>query len=233
MKIAIISDIHGNLEALTSAFQVIQSRGITKIFCLGDIVGYGADPGACIDFLVNHHVRAVVGNHDRALFDRHVLMCFNRNAKHAIEWTQQHLTETQKEYLHSLPYVMTEGECTFVHASPLQPQEWDYLMSYRDASAAFPAFSTAICWIGHTHVPEIFAEDVTRETLERGKRFIVNVGSVGQPRDHDNRLSFCIFDTKDWNFEHIREPYDIAAAHKKIIDAGLPRWLGDRLANGS
>jgi predicted phosphodiesterase len=233
MKIAIISDIHGNLEALTTAFQIIQSRGIKEIFCLGDIVGYGADPGACIDLLASHHVRAVAGNHDRALFDRHVLMCFNRNAKYAIEWTLQHLTETHKEYLHSLPFVMTEGECTFVHASPLQPEEWDYMMSYRDAASAFPAFSTPICWIGHTHVPEIFAEDVTGEPLERGKRFIVNVGSIGQPRDHDNRLSFCIFDTEDWNLEHIREPYDITAARKKIIDAGLPRWLGDRLANGS
>ncbi|MCX6138236.1 MAG: metallophosphoesterase family protein [Ignavibacteriales bacterium] len=233
MKIAIISDIHGNLEALTAAFRVIETKGIKTVYCLGDIVGYGANPGECIDLLLRHNARTVVGNHDRALFDKHILMCFNRNAKHAIEWTHQQLTEAQKNCLESLPYVLTEGDSTFVHASPLRPEEWDYLMSERDAIAAFPAFSTPLCWIGHTHVPDVFTENAQNQVLERGRRFIVNVGSIGQPRDHDSRLSFCIFDTDDWSMEHIREEYDIASARKKIIDAGLPRWLGDRLVNGS
>jgi predicted phosphodiesterase len=233
MKIAVLSDIHGNLEALTAAFRTIESKGIRSVYCLGDIIGYGADPGPCIDLLMKRNIQTVVGNHDRALFDNHVLMCFNRNAKYAIEWTRQRLTQEQMNFLESLPYAVTDGDSTFVHASPLRPEEWDYLMSQRDAEASFPAFTTPLCWIGHTHMPDAFAEDGKERMPERGGRFIINVGSIGQPRDHDSRLSFCVFDTEDWSLEYVREEYDIEMAKKKIIDAGLPRWLGDRLLNGS
>jgi diadenosine tetraphosphatase ApaH/serine/threonine PP2A family protein phosphatase len=232
MKIAIISDIHGNLEALTHAFEVIDARHVAKVYCLGDIVGYGANPAECIDLLVQRSVESVAGNHDRALFDLSVRASLNRSAREAIEWTMGQLSETQQEFLRNLPYTLSLNESTFVHASPLHPEEWEYLVSDRDAAPAFGAYETALCWIGHTHVPAVFMEDVSGDTLAKGKRSIINVGSIGQPRDHDRRLSFCIFDTDELSVEYIREEYDVAKAREKILTRGLPRWLGDRLLVG-
>ncbi len=232
MRFAIISDIHSNLEALTKAFELIDQESINEVVCLGDIVGYGANPNECVS-LVRERCRTVLrGNHDAAAVDPRNAETFTRNARIAAEWTGTHLSDENKDFLRDLPYSHSRDDILFVHSSPYQPQSWYYVLTEEDLDVAFQSFSEKICFIGHSHFPGIFSEDGPAKEVNRGSKFLVNVGSVGQPRDGNSKLSFGIFDSGTWMYKNVRSSYPIQVAADKIVRAGLPRALSDRLALG-
>ena len=241
MRYAVLSDIHGNLEALRAVIADASERA-DDLLCLGDVVGYGADPGPCVD-LVGARARAVVaGNHEHAVVGRMQLSWFNPYARAAAEWTREQLDADCTAYLDALPLKTVVGDATLVHASPHQPHEWDYLVGEEDGLVAFTAFDTRVCFVGHSHVPAMwslgssgpdFARGEIDLTLEAGRRYIVNVGSVGQPRDRDTRAAYAVWDVDARRISVRRVPYDIATARGKIEKAGLPRRLADRLAAGT
>jgi len=233
MRLAIISDIHGNLEGLTKAFEIIDAKKIDQVYCLGDIVGYGANPNECISMLRARNVLSIIGNHDQAVIDAEKAGSLNDFARQAIDWTARQLTPESFTFLSRLPYTIVAHDCTFVHASPDEPHEWNYILSAYEAHEQFRFFSTSICWIGHSHRSSIFCEDLKTKKVEKEKRYIINVGSVGQPRNGDSRLSFGIFDTDRWEYEHVVSVYDVELARQKIIEAGLPLYLADRLLFGA
>lgn len=232
MKIGIISDIHANLEALTAALEVMTGSHVDEIVCLGDIVGYGANPGECLELIRKRCARVVLGNHDQAAVDLAAAEYFSDPARMAVEWTAQRLSEDEKRYLAGLPLTAERAGVLLVHASPREPGAWDYLFSESEARMAFGAFPHRICFVGHSHVPGVFAEHSRAPQVGKEDRFIVNVGSVGQPRDGDPRLSVGVFDSGMWSYTNVRVPYDVASARAKILDAGLPVILGDRLLKG-
>jgi putative phosphoesterase len=232
MRIAIISDIHANIEALEKTFEIIQTKHIDEIVCLGDIIGYGANPNECLSFLREQTGNILLGNHDEAAVDLSAAEYFNPYARIAAEWTSKELTTEHREFIKKLPYTLELNGIFFVHASPYRPQEWHYITSASDAFNNFPYFTSDVCFVGHSHVPGIFCEDIWTQELVRGKKFIINVGSVGQPRDGDPRLSFGILDTELWNYENVRSPYQVQKTAEKIRKAGLPKMLADRLLEG-
>ncbi|HEY6953239.1 MAG TPA: metallophosphoesterase family protein [Bacteroidota bacterium] len=232
MRFAIISDLHSNLEALQKALELIDQESVQEIVCLGDIVGYGADPNECVN-LVRSRCRIVLrGNHDAAAVNPLNAESFTRNARIAAEWTRQQLSPENRRYLEGLPYTASRDGILFVHASPYQPESWFYVLSEEDLESAFQNFSEQLCFIGHSHFPGIFSEEGPAKTVSRGLRYLINVGSIGQPRDGNAKLSFGIFDTERWEYRNIRSEYPIQIAAEKIIRAGLPRALADRLPLG-
>ena len=225
MKIAYISDIHSNLEALEAALQEISHMGVDRIYCLGDIVGYGADPNDCIELIRDIADGAIAGNHDFAAVGLTSTEHFNSFAQAAIGWTDEQLTESNRQYLKDLPFTCSNDNVFCVHATPIAPEKWGYIFSREDAHRHLEAFDEPICFIGHSHIPALF------ESKDRA-RCIVNIGSIGQPRDRDPRLSFVIFDTETVEFERIRLNYDIEKAAAQIRKAGLPEFLAERLFLG-
>lgn len=232
MRIAIISDIHSNLEALESSIEIIKEEKISEVICLGDIIGYGANPNECISLVRKLTPHILLGNHDEAAIHLEKTEHFNPFARIAAEWTHDALTPENAAFIDALPFRLDLQGQTFVHASPLEPEEWHYILSPADAQANFDSFDTPLCFVGHSHVPELFCEDIWSREVSRGKKFIVNVGSIGQPRDNNWRLSFGIFDTDTWTYKNVRAEYDASAAAAKIRNAGLPKGLADRLLVG-
>jgi diadenosine tetraphosphatase ApaH/serine/threonine PP2A family protein phosphatase len=240
VRYAILSDIHGNLEALRAV--LADSRDRTDgVLCLGDTVGYGADPLPCVELVADRAHCIVSGNHEYAVAGRLDLAWFNRFARAAAEWTRERLDDDHRAYLAALPLVTEVEDATLVHASPGQPDEWDYLVTAEDGRAAFPHFATRWCFVGHSHAPGAWSLGSTglehhpgavSVQTERGRRYIVNVGSVGQPRDRDPRAAYALWDVEAGRVEIRRVVYDVPAARRKIADAGLPRFLADRLAAG-
>ncbi len=232
MRYAIISDIHANLEALTTALVYIDSSNIDEVICLGDIVGYGASPNECIDIIRERCEKVILGNHDIACVDLIHTGDMTANARKAAFWTHDRLTPSSREYLEHLPLRIDHETFTLVHAFPYRPGNWDYLMSRFQAEIAFHHFDTHLCFIGHTHVPAIYdSEDSEKGVYSNGKH-IINVGSIGQPRDGDPRLSFGLLDTANWSYENVRLAYPVELAAEKIRHAGLPDLLADRLFTG-
>lgn len=232
MRIAIISDVHSNLEALTSALEAIDTHHVDDIVCLGDIVGYGSNPNECLDLVRSRCSLILQGNHDAAAVDLSVANQFTLNAQLSAIWTFGVLLPENKEFLRSLPQMKPRGDIMFSHASPFEPEEWNYVISEFDTREAFQAFTEKICFIGHSHIPVIFSERSKVASISRTGRFIVNVGSIGQPRDANPNLSFGIFDTELWSYQNVRVQYNVDAAAEKIRKAGLPRALADRLHQG-
>jgi predicted phosphodiesterase len=232
MKYAIISDIHSNLEAFTKALAVIDERHVDEIICLGDIVGYGANPNECVELVRSRCSAVVLGNHDAAALDTSMAGDFNAIARKAVYWTADQLTEESRSFLTALPMVHRIEKILFVHSSPNVPEAWDYIVDVDDASSALRHFQEKICFIGHTHVPGIFSHVGRARAVTPEEKYIVNVGSVGQPRDGNPKLAFGIFDTARWNFELIRSEYNIHTAAEKIYAAKLPEELGNRLMYG-
>jgi diadenosine tetraphosphatase ApaH/serine/threonine PP2A family protein phosphatase len=225
LKIALISDIHSNQEALDTALQEISNREVDQIYCLGDIVGYGADPNACVDRIQSGAVRCIAGNHDSAAVGTTSIQYFNSYAQAAIRWTSAQLTETNRSYLEGLSLSFSENGIFCVHSTPTNPEKWNYIFSKEEAARHFEAFKESFCFIGHSHIPAEFAS-------RNGKQRIINIGSIGQPRDRDPRLSFIIYDSKRKAFERVRLEYDIEKAAAKIRAAGLPEFLAERLTWG-
>lgn len=240
MRYAVLSDVHGNLEALRAVLADAADQS-DAVLCLGDVVGYGADPEACVD-LVGERCSAVVGgNHERAVTGRLDLEWFNPYARAAAEWTRARLDGDAQAWLDGLPLVREVEEATLAHASPAGPEEWDYLVSAEDGFAVFGAFTTRLCFVGHSHIPRVWSSGSWGRdwephpeaiAVETGCRYIVNVGSVGQPRDRDPRAAYALWDADDRRITIRRVAYDVAAARAKIVAAGLPRFLADRLGDG-
>lgn len=240
MRYAILSDIHGNLEALRAVLAVAREQAEAFI-CLGDIVGYGADPQACIELIAERFLAVVGGNHEHAVAGLMSLHWFNPLARVAAEWTRERLDDDHRAWLGALPLIREIESATLVHASPRHPEEWEYLVSAEDGYAAFPSFATRLCFVGHSHLPRMWVQGswgrghdpaATEITVESGCRYIVNVGSVGQPRDHDPRAAWALWDAEARRVSLRRVSYDVGAAQAKIRAAGLPRFLADRLAGG-
>lgn len=232
MKYAIISDIHANLEALTKAMTIIEGKHVDEIICLGDVVGYGANPNECVDIVRRSCSAVVLGNHDEAALNPAGPHDFNPIAQKAIEWTARQLTEASRSFLLSRPMCVKKENIRLVHSSPRSPELWDYVINAEDAVDAIHHFEEKICFIGHTHVPGIFSSHGRAKSISIVEQHLVNVGSVGQPRDGNPMLAFGIFDSTAWEYELIRSTYDIQGAAEKILNAGLPRELGYRLMYG-
>jgi len=232
MRIAIISDIHANLEALEQSLKSIHQKSVDEIVCLGDIVGYGASPNECIQTVRQATPHVLLGNHDEAAVQLSRTEYFNPFARIAAEWTHSVLLPEHQEFINGLPYVLELFGVLFVHSSPYESEEWHYILSPADAQFNFAYFNTPICFIGHSHVPGLFCDDIWTRELVAGKKFIINVGSVGQPRDNDWRSSYGILDTDAWTYENIRVEYDVEAAAEKIRKAGLPKALAERILVG-
>ncbi len=241
MRIAIVSDIHSNLEAFTKALELIKNKKVDNIICLGDIVGYGANPKDCLELAFANCSNIIMGNHDQAATNLAFTDYFNPYARAAAEWTHRILSQTEQGKIKNLPITHEFNGFQFLHSTPFEPSEWHYIVSYEDASLNFKHSTKNICFVGHSHIAEIYPEDYSEYRthnssksfrLKPDKKYIINVGSVGQPRDRDSRLSFGIIDTETLNYENIRSEYDVESAVKKIIEAKLPRYLADRLIIG-
>lgn len=242
MRYAVLGDIHANLEALRAVLTEIDRLGVDGLACVGDVVGYCADPAECIDLLREREPVSVIrGNHDDAASRDDETPGFNPVATVALEWTRRNLSPEQKEWLRSLPLTDRIGDdVTLCHASLESPGRWSYLLDENDVRPTLDMLDTQVCFYGHVHVPKVFSnredengESYTRLRLDPGTRYLINVGSVGQPRDHDPRAAFVLYDRQAGLVELVRVEYDIAAAQKKILDAGLPRRLAERLARGA
>jgi len=239
MRFAIFSDTHSNLEALEAVLADARERKCTHFVCLGDIVGYNANPHECVERIRELDCPTVKGNHDEQASLSLSTSDFNELAERAIQWTRDHLTEEDKQWLRELPLQKKVRDFTIVHATLDTPAQWGYVFNNLDAAASFTYQHTTACFFGHTHVPMVFIRDegVRRERIdhiriEPTKKYMINMGSVGQPRDGNWRAAYCIYDIENNLVEQLRVKYDLAAAQKKIIKAGLPRLLAERLALG-
>lgn len=241
MIYGIYSDIHGNLEALQAVLDRMKELGVQRRICLGDLVGYCANPNECVDLIRQNSDVVILGNHDSVALGRETSENFNFYARRAIEWTRENLSPASSEFLQKLPYLEAEDELCFVHASPRSPADWYYVTSLDDAVDAFSFFRQRVCFVGHTHWPVIVVMegetsfricDTLSYTLEPGQRMLVNVGSVGQPRDRNPMASFAICDSKALSVEIERVPYDIGKTQKKMRDLDFADFLINRLSEG-
>ncbi len=241
MKIAFISDIHSNLEAFQAVMASLARNGAEKVMFLGDIVGYGANPNECIDLLRDTADCNIAGNHDFAAVNKTDISYFNPYAQEAVLWTKNVLTRQNALYLSSLPLTDALYNFMVVHSTPLHPELWDYVVSFSDAQIGFENFTQQICFIGHSHHPGIFvqdraggisAEEKTTISIREGNRYIINIGSVGQPRDGNPLSSYGLYNTETNEYRLIRVEYNIALAQQKIIAAGMPHFLAERLSVG-
>ena len=241
MRFAILADIHSNLAAFEAVLRHANGRGgFDKIWCLGDVVGYGPDPHECIERLREFKTVCIAGNHDWAAIGKMDTSEFNPVAAIAAQWTAEQLTAEDKDYLLGLPLTLQENGFTLAHGSPREPI-WEYLLSSETAQENFSYFETAHCLVGHSHVPLVFEltrnKAVYKEFGEaplklKEKRMIINPGGVGQPRDGDPRASYAIYDAEAKAVYHYRVEYDIPATQKKMAERGLPTPLILRLGVG-
>ena len=237
MRYAIFSDIHGNWEALETAVEHAQKNSVRSYAVLGDSVGYGANPNECMEWVAKNAGINLLGNHEVAVSDREIRKGFNAYAHEAIIWTEGRLDRSFKDRILKLGYRHEIEGVTFVHGSPDFPEEFRYLNRYEDARESFAHFKTRICFAGHTHRPGCICElEKSARGLPPGvlkldarERYILNPGSIGQPRDGDPRLSYGIYDGQQQSFEIFRLEYNNTKAAEKIRKAGLPRFLADRL----
>lgn len=239
MKYAIIADIHGNLEAFEVVLEDIKAQKCTHVACLGDVVGYGADPKECLDIVRGMNIPCVKGNHDEMCSIEENMEGFNPHAAEAVLWTRQQLSEDDKKWLRDLKYVRLVASFSIVHATLDVPQRWGYVFDKLAAAASFTYQNTAVCFFGHTHVPVAFIRDsvvrggtYSKFKVEPGRKYFVNVGSIGQPRDNNPQAAYVIYDMDEGSIELRRLDYDIPKAQAKIRAAGLPERLAERLAHG-
>ncbi len=234
--IALISDIHSNLEALETTLTYLRARQVKEIYCLGDIVGYGPNPNECINLIRQNCKIALMGNHDYAAIGSENINYFNEYARKATFWTIDQLPEENLIYLKQLPFTFQTADYFLVHSAPANPLAWHYVLSKDDAVYELDSFTQPVCFIGHSHVPAIYSTKTAfRENsfyLQQDQRYIINVGSLGQPRDGNPDLSICLYDTESKHVEYVRLKYDVEKTYKKIIEAGLPFFLADRLLKG-
>lgn len=239
MKFAIIADIHANLEALQVVLADSKEQKCTHYACVGDVVGYGANPKECLDIVRSMGMPTVKGNHDEYCSIDGDLEGFNPHAAEAVTWTRKQLTEEDRQWLRELKYFRMVTSFSMVHATLDGPQRWGYVFDKLAAAASFTYQNTPVCFFGHTHVPVAFIRDTvvkggtySKFKVDPARKYFVNVGSVGQPRDNNPKSAYVIYDMNESTIELRRLDYDIATAQKKILDAGLPPRLAERLAFG-
>ena len=239
MRIAIFGDIHANLEAFEVVLADAREQGCTSYICLGDVVGYNANPRECLEIVQSLKCPVVKGNHDDYASSDSSLESFNPLAEVAIQWTRDQLTPSERFWLGGLPLIAKIRGFTVVHASLDDPAGWGYVLNQLDAAASFSKQTTDLCFFGHTHTPRAYIKDSSvvglpfdQLVLEPGKKYFVNAGSVGQPRDGDWRAAYVVFDQEKRLIQLRRLRYDLAKTQGKILKAGLPTRLADRLAFG-
>jgi diadenosine tetraphosphatase ApaH/serine/threonine PP2A family protein phosphatase len=236
------SDVHGNLEALEAVLADASKRGYDAAVCLGDIVGYSADPEECVRLVARlPGCSSVLGNHDAALLDPELRAYLNPAAQAGVRYAERSVTEESLEFLRSLPLAIeSDGEYTATHSSPFKPEEWYYVLEPMEARDAMRAMTQPLAFIGHTHYPAYHNRTGAMVPLapqepvvfRPGEKYIVNVGSVGQPRDGDPRSAYLVYDDRARTAEVYRVSYDVEAAAMKILLAGLPAMLADRIRRG-
>jgi predicted phosphodiesterase len=242
MRYAVISDIHGNLEALNAVLKDIKRRGADVTVCLGDIVGYYPDPKRCIELVSSHVNHCVAGNHDYAAIGKTDTSCFTYFAYSALEWTKQHLSDFDKEFLNGLPLTFERDGILFTHSSPCEPERFAYVFPDNEYSVfeAFNSLSHRVTFIGHTHWASIMFQEDDKVILhsdncidiDENCVYLVNVGSVGQPRDFDNRSCYAIYDTEEQKVSLHRVSYNFRVTQRKIKENGLHIFLAERLERG-
>lgn len=241
MRYGIFSDVHSNSQALDAVIEAFKLERIDRYFCVGDVVGYGANPKECIEKVKALALISVAGNHDWASVDLFSADYFNPAAKEAVFWTKRNLDDNSRYFLESLKLVYKNEDLILVHGTLENPQDFNYLVDDSSAWSTFRLMETEICFVGHSHIAGIFFKDKDgwiyyRQggsiEIKAENKYIVNVGSVGQPRDRNPDAAYCIYDSEKKEIQLKRIKYDIQAARKKIIEAGLPRFLGDRLTIG-
>lgn len=239
MRYGVFGDIHGNLEALQAVLGDMADQNVEQYVCTGDIVGYGANPHECLDRVMDVANIVVAGNHDHAVAEKLNIDFFNAYAKEAVIWTRRQISQDEREALYTLPLVHQDLKYTVVHGTLNYPQMFDYIQTSYDAFLSLELLQTPVCFLGHSHVPITFYQAETvgltmdREiAIEDGRKYLVNVGSVGQPRDENPLASYAIFDDVRMEVELRRVAYDIEVASSKILEAGLPSILAERLFYG-
>jgi predicted phosphodiesterase len=241
MRYIVFSDLHSNLEALKQFQKEIESISYDKLICLGDIVGYGADPNPCVEWVRSHADLIIAGNHDWGAVEKTDTSYFNPYAYDSCLWTRDQLTEENKNFLKSLPLDHEEDGVYWVHSSPFEPEAWHYVISKEEGKRYFRNFEAPICFVGHSHIPVILEQMNDGEVndyvsdiwdIEPGKRYIFNDGSLGQPRDGNPEPSFMIYDSEDKTVKVQRFKYDLRVTQDKILESGLFRYLAERLAKG-
>lgn len=247
MKIAILGDIHANLEALNAVLAAAAEMNVDQYVCIGDIVGYNANPHECLEIVRGlNPMGVVIGNHDHYTSTDQDLSGFNPQAAAAVEWTRQQLSREELDWLAALPFkkdILKPSppvRFSIVHATMDDPRSWGYIFDRYTAAASMQYQWMPLCFFGHTHVPLAFEkvlDDVTGGTYDQiklvsNKKYLINVGSVGQPRDRDPRAAFATYDVESATIQLHRVEYDIATAQEKILAAGLPRRCAERLQSG-
>jgi predicted phosphodiesterase len=242
VRYAFLGDIHGNTEALEAVLTAIRAENIEKIVCLGDIVGYGAEPARCLEMIRELKCDVIAGNHDWAAVGKVSIDCFNAYAKAAAIWTREQLTDEQKDWILTLPLTLTYPDCAVAHGTFHQPEAFNYIQTVFDAQQSFESLrklGAKLGFLGHSHVPVgFFDTDPITYTLDgdipidEEISIMVNAGSVGQPRDENNKASFAVLDSTTKQVTINRVEYDIDAAANKIREVGLPEILAARLYQG-
>jgi diadenosine tetraphosphatase ApaH/serine/threonine PP2A family protein phosphatase len=243
--LALFADIHANRQAFSACLDFARARGAQRIICLGDYVGYGADPEWAVETvmdLVGKGALAVRGNHDTAIGDS--VESMNAQAQAAIEWTRGRLSASERRFLAELPLALEEDDRLYVHSEASTPARWRYVQSSADAGRSLLATAAHITFCGHIHKPALYSISVTGKMtsfvptsgvtvqLLKGRRWLAVVGSVGQPRDGDPAASFALYDTDTREITYCRVPYDVDTAARRVLENGLPPWLAERLSLG-
>ncbi|MEO0453553.1 MAG: metallophosphoesterase family protein [Verrucomicrobiota bacterium] len=239
---ALFSDIHANLEAAEAVVKDMMREGVTDRVCLGDIVGYGADSSACVDFIQGLGCPTLLGNHDAEAAEERIFNTLNEGAKAGIFLARKQLDRAQKSYLLNRPYALRNDHFEATHASLHSPSAWRYIIDDNEAEKHFQEQTMTVCFFGHTHYPCIWEREengnielyagMSQFVLKEGCRYLVNTGSVGQPRDRNNKACYVIYDHEAKRVIWRRVEYDITRVQEKIIDAGLPDNNARRLSNG-
>jgi diadenosine tetraphosphatase ApaH/serine/threonine PP2A family protein phosphatase len=239
MRFAILSDLHANLEATEAVLADARARDCTHYVCLGDVVGYNANPHECVEIVQKLECPVVKGNHDEQASLDESSRDFNPLAEMAINWTREHLSDQDKQWLRELRLTQQVGDFGIVHATLDSPEQWGYVFNTLDAAASFAYQHTNVCFFGHTHVAGAFVRDdgvrrvkTDKLMIEEAKKYFINTGSVGQPRDGDWRAAYCIYHIDSNMVEQRRVEYDLGGAQEKIIKSGLPPLLAERLKLG-
>ncbi len=241
MRYGIFSDIHSNAEALEAVVAALRTEHLDRVLCCGDLVGYAADPEVCVQAVRATAHAVVAGNHDWAVAGKMTTEWFHPQAAAAIRWTASHLSPEACAYLAELPLTWSDGQVSMAHGTLHHPDQFDYLLDEARAAQSFMVQATPVAFVGHTHVPLIYTCDAAGDirlireraiTVTSGVRYLVNVGSVGQPRDHNPQAAYGVYDTETHRLELRRVPYAVARTREKIQAAALPAWCADRLLQG-